>query len=495
MFHRRLSLKLLAPTLLVSVVLILGCALVAFYLHRLNVNVSAVLSENVQSARVASQLQTTTSELIRILRQAPPGANRSDRVEEQNREIRELLIEAESFANLESEQVLVDQLRDRLREYLNRWEMRPQTPEQARVFDLELISHLETRVLTACHELRDFNAGQIENSARANRTTVQQLEWGLILVGLGAPFGGLLLGYAIARGVRHSIYQLSVRIRDAAGRLNRELGSVTLAEETDLPALHKQMQGVIVEIERVVQQLQQREREVLRAEQLAAVGQVAAGVAHELRNPLTSIKMLVQTALEDRHGDDLPPEDLMLMESEIRRMEHIIRLFIDFARPPRSERRLTNLRPIVERSVALVEGRARKQKTDIHTDLPAHPLMRNIDGAQIQQVMMNLLLNALDSVNEGGTVRVAVNETGNGHAPSPLESATHGEVRVTVTDDGPGIPSHIMERLFEPFVSSKESGLGLGLSISKRMVESHGGSIHGRNNPEGGATFSVTLPD
>src|SRR5262249_45361366 len=158
---------------------------------------------------------------------------------------------------------------------------------------------------------------------------------------------GLLLGYAVARSLRRSIYQLSVHLQHAAGRLNRELVAngaaaktqggpdflITLEERSDLPELHRQMRGVLEEIERVVGQLQQREREVLRAEQLAAVGQVAAGVAHELRNPLTSVKMLVQSGLE-QPAAGLPPDDLAIIENEIRRMEHCIQTFLDFARPP-----------------------------------------------------------------------------------------------------------------------------------------------------------------
>src|SRR5439155_10249932 len=169
-----------------------------------------------------------------------------------------------------------------------------------------------------------------------NQSIIHALNWGLLAVGLGAPLGGLLLGYAVARQLRHSIYQLSVGIRDAAGQLNRELGSVTVEEEGDLPGLHRQMEGIRAEIERVVEQLQQREREVLRAEQMSAVGQVAAGVAHELRNPLTSVKMLVQTGMEGEQAAGLPPEDLKVMEHEIRRMEQCIQMFLDFARPPRS---------------------------------------------------------------------------------------------------------------------------------------------------------------
>jgi signal transduction histidine kinase len=294
----------------------------------------------------------------------------------------------------------------------------------------------------------------------------------------------------VARSLHHSIYQLSVGIRDAAGRLNRELGSVTLEEQGDLPDLHRQLQGVIAEIERVVEQLQQREREVLRAEQLAAVGQIAAGVAHELRNPMTSVKMLVQTGLEGTTG--LPADDLRIIEHEIRRMEQCIQLFIDFARPPRSERRQADLLTVLRRALALVEGPARRQKITLVADLPAEPVMLMIDPEQIHQVVVNLLLNALDALPRGGTVQLRVLYKPQASAVSP--ASVSEAIEVQVRDDGPGIAPRVRDRLFEPFVSSKETGLGLGLSICKRLIEGHGGTIKGEDAPEGGAVFAFTLP-
>jgi two-component system sensor histidine kinase HydH len=326
--------------------------------------------------------------------------------------------------------------------------------------------------------LRDFNTDQV---AAADRN-VTSLAWGLPVVAVVAPLSGLALGYIMARSVHHSMYQLNVRIRDAAGRLSGEAPPVVLEKPGDLPDLHQQMQGVIEEIERVVERLQQREREVLRAEQLAAVGQVAAGVAHELRNPLTSVKMLVQTGLEGTPPVGLPPDDLAIIEHEVRRMEACIQTFLDFARPPHAEPRRTDLLGVVRRAVALVDGRARRQKVRCVVDLPPGPIEREIDANQIQQVLVNLLLNALDALPQGGTVRLEV------------RAAADAEVEVRVRDDGPGIAPEVQKRLFEPFLSTKETGLGLGLSICRRLVEAHGGAIHGANSPEGGAVFTFTLP-
>ena len=162
------------------------------------------------------------------------------------------------------------------------------------------------------------------------------------------------------RSLRQSIYHLSVRVQDAADKLGQDLPAVALKEDGDLGHLHQQLQAVIHEIEQVVKKLQQREREVLRAEQLAAVGQLAAGIAHEIRNPLTSIKLLVQTNREEE-GDVVPPEDLDIIEMEVRRMERTLQTFLDFARPPRLERRRIDAAEPVERTLELVGVRADKQ--------------------------------------------------------------------------------------------------------------------------------------
>jgi signal transduction histidine kinase len=470
---QRLDLKLLFPILVVCLILVGACLFGALYLSHLHVNVSEELGENVRSTQTAALLETTTQQMIEhLLHPQPESAEQLDRLAA---EAQAQLHEAERLANHESEKVQVRRIAAGLQKYQDGKSESVKAPRLAEI--------LRAEVLEPCVELRRFNLDQIAQSDRENRAIIETLRWGMLVVGVGGSLSGLVMGYNMARRLSHSIAQLSVRIRDAAGRLNRDLGSVTLQPQGDLADLDRQMEHVLDEIGRTIDQLQQREHEVLRTEQLAAVGQLAAGVAHELRNPLTSIKMLVQTGLEGDPPPGLPAEDLAVVEQEVRRMEGYIRAFLDFARPPRSERRRTDLGAVVRRALTLTEGRARRQQVALTEELPPEPVPLDIDPEQVQQVLVNLLLNAIDALPRGGEVAVAVRPPEDG-----------GPAEVSVRDNGPGIAAAVRARLFQPFVTGKPDGVGLGLSICKRLVEAHGGTISAEDAPGGGTVVRFTLP-
>jgi C4-dicarboxylate-specific signal transduction histidine kinase len=284
---RRLSLTMLLPTLVVSALLVAICGAGALYINHLHVDLGRVFAENVASEQAANSLETTVKEMCQALR-ANHGAaeGRAELLRRHNQLAREQLEATRGLANHERERELVGAIADGLDAYFKGWEQRQTTSAASRpALDKKLARLLRKRVLAPCEELRQFNNNQVTESDQANRRIVQRLTWGLLAAGIAAPLSGLLLGYAMARNLYQSICQLSVRIRDAAGRLMGEVPPVTLEDPDDLPDLHRQMQGVMEQIEHVVQRLQQSERAVVRSEQLAAVGQVAAGVAHELRNP------------------------------------------------------------------------------------------------------------------------------------------------------------------------------------------------------------------
>jgi signal transduction histidine kinase len=474
MFKSSLFLRVAGPTILLSLLLLSLCIAAMVYLYSQQASSAEIFGENFSSAQVAHNLKAGMNDLADHLRK------HDAKVGGLHEAIQKELHEARVLADKPEEKNLVRQLEEGFGHYLRHWE-EATGPGGRHDFDGAL-HILQDEALPVSRELQDFNARETKESESAHRRTVNRIMKALAgVAGMGA-LAGLLLGYGVASGLRRSIYQLSVRVRDAAGKLGQDLPAVVLTDNDDLHHLQTQMQSVVRDIEQVVEKLQQREREVLRAEQLAAVGQMAAGVAHELRNPLTSIKMLVQAQREETAARGLPPDDLQIIEQEIRRMERCLQTFLDFARPPRPERRPVNLATVVERAFTLLGGRAKKQQVALHFTPPAAPVMAEVDAEQIHQLLVNLLLNALDAMPRGGRVDVE------------LRTTDKGQVELRVADSGPGIAPGLLPRLFQPFVSGKETGLGLGLVISQRIAEDHGGGLRASNRPAGGACFVLNLP-
>jgi signal transduction histidine kinase len=265
-------------------------------------------------------------------------------------------------------------------------------------------------------------------------------------------------------------------------------GAVDFLVKPLVPAVLRSKVAVFVElfqkteqVKRQQEQVLSQQREMMRAGHLAVAGQLAASVAHEVRNPLATIKVLVEGALRERNAAPLSRQELTVMHGEIARLERIVQEYLDFARPPELNRSLGDLRDVLDQAAALLQANARKQNVHLAVDYPARPVWVQVDHDQIRAVLVNLLLNAMEAMKQGGHLQVT------------LKALPH-EIALTVTDTGCGIPPDILKQMFSPFVSSKPTGTGLGLCISKRIVEYHGGRITAKNRPEGGAEVALTLP-
>src|SRR5262249_46607190 len=184
-----------------------------------------------------------------------------------------------------------------------------------------------------CQELIRINQEEIEQTVRDSDRLGWWLRLAMLGLGVMGPLSGVLAGYGIARALSRSIYQLSVRVQDLARHLDQKVASVTLPADGDLQHLDAQLQHVVQRVEEATNNLQRQQRELLRTEQLAAVGQLAASVAHEVRNPLTSVKLLVEAAHRTHNRKPLTEEDLEVIYREIVRLEGTVQNLLDFARP------------------------------------------------------------------------------------------------------------------------------------------------------------------
>ncbi len=225
-----------------------------------------------------------------------------------------------------------------------------------------------------------------------------------------------------------------------------------------------------------------REQEAMRAQQMATLAQLATGVAHEIRNPLAAIKMLVQSSSSENDKSSMSNEDLRIVKNQIRRMEQSVNALLDFARPAPTERNHLMIKEIVPDVVRLLEGQAGKQSVLLRVEEGVSELTLNADRDQLQQLLLNLGLNALSMMTQGGTLTFAV------------KSESPGKVCILVSDTGPGIPEDLTEDIFQPFFTTRKQGIGLGLNICKRIAEDHHGKLTAYNHPAGGAIFKLCLP-
>jgi signal transduction histidine kinase len=235
----------------------------------------------------------------------------------------------------------------------------------------------------------------------------------------------------------------------------------------------------------------QRERldRLYRAERLAAVGQLAAGVAHEIRNPLTAIRSTMQYLL--RGLDPGEPRHQLVAEllSEVDRINGTVGGLLSLSRSGEIRRSEIDLREPLGKAVQLVQARAAEEGVTIDSDLGRHELRVLGDLGALQQVFLNLLLNAVQSMPGGGRISVAV-------APWPaLRGADNPRwAEVRIADTGPGIPPDQLRRVFDPFYTTKRDGTGLGLAICHGLIEQHEGEIRMESEEGSGTTVSVRLP-
>jgi signal transduction histidine kinase len=343
-------------------------------------------------------------------------------------------------------------------------------------------AHPIRHLMAPCEELVRENWNAMASAARESEVFAKNARTNMILLGILGPISGLIGGFGVAWGLSRSIARLSVRLRDVHAHLDRKVGSVRLTAVGSFNQLDRQLEQVLDRVRTVVADLQRQQQEVLRAEQLTAVGQLAASVAHEVRNPLTSIKLLVGASLRSEPHKPLQVEDLQVIYNEVQRLEGKVQALLDFARPPESRRQLCNLGDVIRQTIDLVATRVKQQDVQVHAQFPETAVLAYVDRDQFTSVLVNLFMNALDAMPHGGCLTVT------------LSALADGGVQVSVADTGAGIDTAVANRLFLPFTSNKATGTGLGLSVCRRVVEEHGGQLNGKNRPEGGACFVIDLP-
>ncbi len=224
-------------------------------------------------------------------------------------------------------------------------------------------------------------------------------------------------------------------------------------------------------------------REIARNQRLASVGRLAAGVAHEIRNPLSSIKGLA-TYFKERYQDKLDDQQIAnIMIQEVDRLNRVVGQLLDFARPIKISKKPISMQALIEDSLKLVERQASEKNIKIETRFPSQMDTVSVDPDRLNQVLLNLYLNAIDSMDAGGRLAISI----------PNSQPKHN-TEIKIMDDGTGIRPEDLAHIFDPYFTTKATGTGLGLAIVHNIVDAHGGKIMVESHPGRGTTFTISLP-
>ncbi|MBL8829848.1 MAG: hypothetical protein JNM18_22910, partial [Planctomycetaceae bacterium] len=386
------------PFWLATVVLLVLTVLVAWYVYDVNRRLSAELEADVESVKYAEELTLGVREIRTHLNRflLTRDAINLDAIPAIDEETENWLTKAAATIRTEAGREYINQIRRAYSEFQQQFPLARQMTDEARFKAINSIKDdlFNAKIIEYSNRFLDQKQELIQETVQKNNAFAFQLSLALIALGVCGASAGGLVGYLWSASLQRTVVQLSLPIHNTAGKLEEVIGPVTVrGTPTSFADLQGSLDRIATQVTQVVERLQRSQRETLRAEQLAAVGQMAAGMAHELRNPLTSVKILIQAA-SDRQS--LGPRDLVVLEQEVTRLERLIQTFLDFARPPQAEKQRLDLRQAVQETVQLFTSRADRVAVQIVTSLPAKPAWIMGDATQMHQLLLNLLINALD---------------------------------------------------------------------------------------------------
>ena len=391
------------------------------------------------------------------------------------------------------------------------------TPEGRRMLgSMEVIRNEPSCYTAACHQHSKstsvlgvldivYSLEEIDRTMLISAITITAFSLGFIIVAsLCVSFFVHRLVYVPLRDLETGASRLAsgnleqpipVRSDDEFGQLSASFNTMTAALKNSRQELREWGNTLEQKVEKRTKELRAAQAEAVRGEKLASVGLLAAGIAHELNNPLTGIltfSHLIRQKMPDGSPD---AEDLDLVIRETKRCAAIIRRLLDFAREKTPEKKFADLNQIIEDTARIVERPAHLRDIEITMDLDSNLPPVWIDADLIKQVVMNMLVNAQHAIEEKGSITVRTRRCPEPRSPEPGAEPVP-MVEFSIVDTGCGIPAKHLQRIFDPFFSSKEvgKGTGLGLSVSHGIVRSHGGAIEVESRVGEGSTFRVSLP-
>jgi len=481
----RINLRMRIYTILITLVMITlaGGVVMIWYTYRMQSLMTTIIDKNVASFQSAEELEMAlvnqkgfvsyyfldqNTDWLRRL-----GEYRQifkDRLEEVRLQV-ETRQQKEAIDKIESEYLSYISSKDHVISYYKTGSLK-----KAAMLHPDVREHF-FKVLELTNDFKKMHAEQIRKARVNSLAQAKQLriiaETAVVIVFLL----GIFLAFIFSS-------QILGPLRRLASKAVRE-GDV-YTSENEVKAISRSIRGLLEDVDHRQSELEKSQGILLQAEKMALVGKLAAGTSHSIRNPLTSVKMRLFSLSRSLELDANQKEDFDVISEEITHIDTIVENFLEFSRPPRLKMRTVNPKHVVDLAIKLLQHRLESYGVRIRLDRKQSVPDIQIDPEQLKEVLVNLIINACESMHDGGLIIISEGVTGTESSGQMIE--------IRITDNGPGIPKSIQDKVFQPFFSTKEEGTGLGLSIAVRIIEQHGGSLKLTSKQGEGTTFIMSLP-
>lgn len=332
-------------------------------------------------------------------------------------------------------------------------------------------------IMELCERYKDFHTKKIMMARNESLLQARKLRF-IAGVAILVVFSlSVLLAFILANQILDPLHRL-------AQEANKE-GALKKSGD-EVKAISRSMHDLIEAAGQTHIELERSREHLLQAEKMAMVGKLAAGMAHSIRNPLTSVKMRLFSLSRSLKLSDYQKEDFDVISEEIRHTDAIVQSFLEFSRPPRLKMQQISPSIVVDMGLQLLEHRLKSYDVKVNV-IRKHQLPEiQADPEQLKEVLVNLIINACEAMEQGGSIVIEEEED--------LVPPSGRIAVIRLKDNGPGIPESIHDNIFQPFFTTKEEGTGLGLSIAARIVEEHQGRLDIQSKEGQGSTFIITLP-
>ncbi len=339
------------------------------------------------------------------------------------------------------------------------------------------VRYLFFTILDLCEQYKEMQVNQINKATENGHDQAGKLRYISVLVSIFVVIIALTLIFFFIQHILEPLRKLA----GEASRTGPSTGS-----RNEIKFLSHSVHDLIEDVDQTHSELQKSRETLLQAEKMALVGKLAAGMAHSIRNPFTSVKMRMFSLGRTLKLTETQKDDLDVISQEIRHIDTIVQNFLEFSRPPKLKMQMVSPSVIVDLVIQLLEHRLNSYEVRIEVirKRPLPPI--SADPEQLKEVLVNLVVNACEAMKKGGHIAITEEET--------IERPTGKMVVIRVSDDGPGIPEPLADKVLQPFFTTKEEGTGLGLSIASRIIEEHGGRLNLMSTEGMGTTFTITLP-